>query len=316
MLDKKEVIGTSHAKIIVIGEHSVVYGQPAIALPLSAVGITVKVASGKEDGPVIKSSYYTGKVRDLPQRMLGTKQLLEELLRGVPENQKQIEISIQSTIPAERGMGSSAAVAIAIVRAIFRFYGWHLSEQQLLNLANISEIETHNNPSGLDAATAASSSPVWMIRDKEIKSIPINNSGYLLICDSGILGQTKEAIQIVRNKLDQDHETATALLYDLGMLTKKVKQYLSQNQLEKLGNAFKSAQTDLKSLGVSLPQIDKLIEISYKNGSLGSKITGGGRGGCFFCLLPTRKKAEKLAKIMKTHGVTQTWIEPLSARKE
>lgn len=316
MLDKKEVIGTSHAKIIVIGEHSVVYGQPAIALPLSAVGITVKVASGKEDGPIIKSSYYTGKVCDLPQKMLGTKQLLEELLRGVPESQKQIEISIQSTIPAERGMGSSAAVAIAIVRAVFRFYGWRLSEQQLLNLANISEIETHNNPSGLDAATAASSSPVWMIRDKEIESIPINSTGYLLICDSGILGQTKEAIQIVRNKLDQSPENATALLYELGLLTKKVKQYLSQNQLEKLGNAFKSAQTDLKSLGVSLPKIDKLIEISYKNGSLGSKITGGGRGGCFFCLLPTREKAENLAKIMKAHGVTQTWIEPLSARKE
>ncbi|MDI9205733.1 mevalonate kinase [Ligilactobacillus saerimneri] len=314
--DKLTAVGTSHAKIILIGEHSVVYGQPAIAFPLSAVSVRVTVTANNHHGVLIKSSLYTGPLVTAPATLAGTKHLVAELLRGLPADQRNITLNINSNIPAERGMGSSAAVAVAIIRAIFRFYGWTLNQDVLLHLANISEIDTHKNPSGLDAITAANASPIWMIRDHEIKKIPVTSRGYLVICDSGILGQTKEAIAIVRQKMERDPQGTTQHLYNLGQLTAQVRTLLAQDEVIALGQALGQAHQELKELGVSLPAIDDLITASYAHGSLGSKLTGGGRGGCFICLAADRPTAEKLADYMKTQGIVQTWIEPLATSKE
>lgn len=82
-----------------------------------------------------------------------------------------------------------------------QFLSLHFSEKELLAAANIEEVATHINPSGLDAATCASNTPIWMMAGK-IKRIPINLDGCLLICDTGIKGQTSEAIAAVKSGLE------------------------------------------------------------------------------------------------------------------
>lgn len=312
LTNEKKILaqGISNAKIILIGEHSVVYGQPAIALPLTTVNVNVTIKENDVSSTILESSYYTGNLSTLPSSMNGFKHLINYL---ITKNNitKPLTIKITSDLPAERGMGSSAAVAIAIIRAFYNYMNKPLTKTHLLNLANISEKDTHKNPSGLDAATSASEEPIWLIRNQELKNIPINLHGYLVICDSGIKGKTSEAISVVKEHLIQHPNETQHLIETLGQLTYNAKDALANNQITVLGDIFNDAQKALVSLGVSCPQLDKLISISLSNGSLGSKLTGGGKGGCFINLVKTRKEATHLSEVLLNAGATKTWIEPL-----
>ncbi|WP_281164648.1 mevalonate kinase [Liquorilactobacillus sicerae] len=314
--NQKNGFGKSHAKIILIGEHSVVYGQPAIALPLSAVKTQVTITANRTDKQTIDCRYFSGLITNLPTNMTGLQHLITYILAKIIQPVSGFKITIRSQLPEERGMGSSAATAVATIRALFDFFKLPLSHQQLLRLANIEEVDTHGNPSGLDAATSASSTPIWMIKNKELLPIPIHLDACLLICDSGVKGKTSEAVAEVKERLELQPIPTTQALNNLGKLAILARKQLTQNDSAALGKTFNQAQADLKSLGVSSPRLDSLIAQSLKLGSLGSKLTGGGRGGCFICLMPNRTSAEQAAIELKKAGVTATWIQPLSVEEE
>ncbi len=302
--------GTSNAKIILAGEHAVVYGEPAIALPLTTV--QAKATFRPQTGQTtIHSSYYDGPVATMPPAMNGIRTLLDQLMEA--ENYRDgYDLTIESALPAERGMGSSAAVAVAIVRAAFRFFDRPLNHQQLLTWAAVAEKITHKNPSGLDAATTASTNPVWLIRGHAPHPLPINVNATLLICDSGIKGKTSAAIMRVKDHLTNDPHTTHQHIHAIGAIVRKMKDALAANAVPKLGQLMNANQAELRALGVSTPQLDKLITLARQNGALGSKLTGGGCGGCFINLVPDPATAQRLATVLTAHGVTATWIEPLT----
>lgn len=302
--------GISNAKIILIGEHSVVYGQPAIALPLTTVNVKVTIEKSDLTDINIESTYFNGQLDTLPNSMIGFKHLIDYLTNknNVFES---LNIKIDSSLPAERGMGSSAAVSIALIRAFYNYINKPLTKTRLLNLANIAEKDTHKNPSGLDAATCASQEPIWMVRNQELKNIPVNLNGYLVIADSGIKGKTSEAISIVKERLIQHPDETQKLIENLGQLTYSAKDALSNNKIELLGDIFNDAQENLVKLGVSCSELNNLISVSLSNGALGSKLTGGGKGGCFINLVKSQSDALHLSNILKQNGATKTWIEPL-----
>lgn len=311
---KKLGLGTSHAKIILLGEHAVVYGRPAIALPLKTLKTTVQASFRTDGQKILESSYYTGPLAQVPAFMNGIKHLVEYILTQAHSTQG-LTLKVASELPIERGMGSSASVAIAIVRALAQLLDFPLDHTELLALANIAEKETHKNPSGLDAATSASDTPIWLIRDQEITSIPIEMEAYLVICDSGIKGKTSEAILAVKDALQSEPEKTTAHLDALGALTHKAKTALATNDVSGLGELLDQAQFHLRALGVSDTKLDELIALAKENGALGAKLTGGGKGGCFICLVSDRDKAKHLAQILLENGAASTWIEPLAQEK-
>ena len=161
---KEQGIGHSHAKIILMGEHSVVYGEPAIALPLPDVTLTAIIKLTNKGGHQIKSRYFEGPLNQIPEKMAGVQRLISSLMRRFNGESDQWIMTIKSQLPAERGMGSSAATAVAIVRAFFDLYEEKLERKQLLQLADIEEEVTHRSPSGLDAATVSSTSPLYFVK--------------------------------------------------------------------------------------------------------------------------------------------------------
>lgn len=211
-------------------------------------------------------------------------------------------------------MGSSAASAVAIIRAFFDYYNQPLDRTELLKLADVEEQITHRSPSGLDAATVSSAKPLFYVKGRIGVPIEMNLSATLVIADTGVKGATKEAINAVREELKNNHKLAQKHIEHLGTLVNQAKDYLVNNQSAKLGDAFNFAQTDLTALKVSDPALDKLIHVARDNGALGAKLTGGGRGGCMIALTQTAMGARRLASILKENGAHQIWLQPLDNR--
>ena len=311
---KQQGIGTSHAKIILMGEHSVVYGQPAIALPLPSVQLSVTLSSRQDNQRIIKSRYYHGSLENLPSSMIGIKKLIDTLSARFNDQETGWDLKIESQLPAERGMGSSAASAIAIIRAFFDYYDEPLDRTLLLQLADVEEQITHRSPSGLDAATVSSDKPLFYVKGRIGVPIEMNLDGSLVIADTGKKGATKEAILAVKDELKNNDEKAEDHIKHLGELVNQTKDYLAQNNIVKLGDALNFAQTDLAALNVSDPSLDHLIHVARDNGALGAKLTGGGRGGCMIALMQTAMGARRLASILKENGAHDIWLQPLDKR--
>lgn len=311
---KQQGIGTSHAKIILMGEHSVVYGQPAIALPLPSVQLSVTLSSRQDNQRIIKSRYYHGSLENLPSSMIGIKKLIDTLSARFNDQEIGWDLKIESQLPAERGMGSSAASAIAIIRAFFDYYDEPLDRTLLLQLADVEEQITHRSPSGLDAATVSSDKPLFYVKGRIGVPIEMNLDASLVIADTGKKGATKEAILAVKDELKNNNEKAEEHIKHLGELVNQTKDYLAQNDIVKLGDALNFAQTDLAALNVSDPSLDHLIHVARDNGALGAKLTGGGRGGCMIALMQTAMGARRLASILKENGAHDIWLQPLDKR--
>ena len=311
---KQQGIGTSHAKIILMGEHSVVYGQPAIALPLPSVQLSVTLSSRQDNQRIIKSRYYHGSLENLPSSMIGIKKLIDTLSARFNDQETGWDLKIESQLPAERGMGSSAASAIAIIRAFFDYYDEPLDRTLLLQLADVEEQITHRSPSGLDAATVSSDKPLFYVKGRIGVPIEMNLDASLVIADTGKKGATKEAILAVKDELKNNSEKAEEHIKHLGELVNQTKGYLAQNDIVKLGDALNFAQTDLAALNVSDPSLDHLIHVARDNGALGAKLTGGGRGGCMIALMQTAMGARRLASILKENGAHDIWLQPLDKR--
>ena len=254
---KEQGIGHSHAKIILMGEHSVVYGEPAIALPLPDVTLTAIIKLTNKGGHQIKSRYFEGPLNQIPEKMAGVQRLISSLMRRFNGESDQWIMTIKSQLPAERGMGSSAATAVAIVRAFFDFYEERLERKQLLQLADIEEEVTHRSPSGLDAATVSSTSPLYFVKGQAGVPLKMNLQATMVIADTGIKGATKEAIIAVKHELDTNHSTALSHINHLGKLVNLAKDYLSNNEAISLGIALNSAQNDLAALNVSDEHLDR-----------------------------------------------------------
>ncbi|WP_105150094.1 mevalonate kinase [Streptococcus suis] len=304
------VVGKANGKIILMGEHAVVYGQPAIAMPFSAVEITAQVRA-QGQALSVACDFYEGLVHRMPKIWESLKHAIRfSLYRIGAPTDPAIHIEISSTIPAERGMGSSAAVAVAVARALFAYYEKELTDSELWDIVQSSEKIAHGNPSGIDAATTSGKSPVFFIKQQPIEPFELKLHAHLVVADTGVTGNTLEAISDVADLLEKKPE-AIKLVEELGNLTRQAKEDLATDQAELLGSRMNQAHILLQKLGVSDPSLDKLVSLAQENGALGAKLTGGGRGGCMIALARTAQDAQNLAHILAQAGARQTWIQYL-----
>ncbi|MCR8967226.1 mevalonate kinase [Streptococcus zalophi] len=286
-------IGKSHSKIILIGEHSVVYGYPAIALPLKNIEVICQISPSKK--------LFHFKRNDT----LST--AIFSALDYLKIKEPYISYNIVSSVPEKRGMGSSAAVSIAAIRAVFDYYNESIDDRTLELLTNQAEIIAHVNPSGLDAKTCLSDEAIKFIRNVGFSTLPINLNAFLVIADTGIQGHTREAVQ----KVESLEEKALPHLKQLGKLATTIEKALTTKNISKIGQAMTAAHETLKQLGVSAKESDHLVNVAMKNGALGSKMTGGGLGGCIIAICQTQKEAEKISLQLEKEGAIKTWIEAL-----
>ena len=292
-MTKKIGVGKAHSKIILIGEHAVVYGYPAISLPLLEVEVTCRVLPA-----------------ETPWRLFEEDTLSMAVyasLEYLTIKDACIRCQIESAIPEKRGMGSSAAISIAAIRAVFDYYDAQLSQETLEILVNRAEMIAHMNPSGLDAKTCLSDQPIRFIKNVGFAELAMDLSAYLVIADTGVYGHTREAIQVVESK----GKEALPFLHALGELTQEAEEAIKHKDAEKLGEILSGAHENLKEIGVSSQEADSLVETAIHHGALGAKMSGGGLGGCIIALAANLEQAQELAQRLEEKGAVQTWIESL-----
>ena len=295
----KRGIGKSHSKIILIGEHSVVYGYPAIAIPLRKIGIECIVEEAK-------SNFFYNKVNTLSVAIFTA-------LKHLKKENAKIKYKITSQIPQKRGMGSSAAVSIAAIRAIFDYFEEDLTDELLEKLVNTAEIVAHQTPSGLDAKTCLSDKAIKFIKNKEFSYIDLNLDAYLVIVDTGIYGKTSEAIQSVKNLGSK----ADIPLKKLGDLTDEMAKILTENSksksemIDKAGKIMTKANTELGKLNITIEKTDLFVRTAIENGASGAKISGGGLGGCVIALAKNLEIVEKIKDGFTKCGAENIWVEKM-----
>ena len=295
----KRGIGKSHSKIILIGEHSVVYGYPAIAIPLRKIGIECIVEEAK-------SNFFYNKVNTLSVAIFTA-------LKHLKKENAKIKYKITSQIPQKRGMGSSAAVSIAAIRAIFDYFEEDLTDELLEKLVNTAEIVAHQTPSGLDAKTCLSDKAIKFIKNKEFSYIDLNLDAYLVIADTGIYGKTSEAIQSVKNLGSK----ADIPLKKLGDLTDEMAKILTENSksksemIDKAGKIMTKANTELGKLNITIEKTDLFVKTAIENGASGAKISGGGLGGCVIALAKNFEIVEKIKDGFTKCGAENIWVEKI-----
>lgn len=298
----KRGIGKSHSKIILIGEHSVVYGYPAIAIPLKKIEIECAIEEAK-------SNFFYDETDTLSVAIFTALKYLKK------ENVK-IKYKITSQIPQKRGMGSSAAVSIAAIRAIFNYFGENLEDELLEKLVNTAEIVAHKTPSGLDAKTCLSDKAIRFVKNKGFSYIDLNLDVYLVIADTGIYGNTGEAIQNVKNLGSK----AELSLKKLGRLTDEMTRILTGNienkeekikKISKIGEIMTAANTELGKLNITIEKTELFVKTAIENGAAGAKISGGGLGGCVIALAENFEIMEKVKDGFTKCGAENIWVEKI-----
>lgn len=292
-MTKKIGVGKAHSKIIWMGEHSVVYGYPAIAIPLQGIEVECHIYPAEEK---IHFDFYD---------TLST--AVYAALEYLNHTDVSITYAIRSEIPQKRGMGSSAAVSIAAIRAVFDYFDQSIDMDTLEILVNKAEIISHSNPSGLDAKTCLSDKVITFIRNIGFSTLDLDLDAYLIIADTGIYGNTREAVE----KVAQAEEANLLHLAVLGDLTEIVQKAIQDKDIQKIGHMMTEAHAHLQAIGVSIDVADQLVKLSLENGALGAKMSGGGLGGCIIALASTKADAEKISNALKEGGAVQTWIEKL-----
>ena len=331
-----EYISRSPGKVILLGEHAVVYNKLGIATTVDIYS-NVEIKS-REDNLVYINSI------NLKLKEYATKKSIENIINNIDslraeaertekleETRKYIDeikdlakhnkllpsfvvigkimkeygfvpcsIQINSQVP--KNLGSSASVFNGIAKGLSKFLGLDLPKEQIGFFANEGDKVVHGTPSGIDAYTIAHGGWVSYRKSEGIKPLNINFEFPLIIVDSGEPARTGETVGYIRKQREQHPSFVDSVLDRLDEISYNGLDAIKSQDLEKIGQMMIEYYRELKKLDISTPKLDEIVSIALKNNALGAKPTAGWGGGCCIVLARDHKQAEQLINIYKSKG--------------
>lgn len=286
-------------KLILMGEHAVVYGEPGLVLPLP--GLRAFVSFYPADAPQLHAPDLNLFLNE--DAMMASRHPLVTTVKrayayfaardDLPESLPALRYEIQSDIPVKRGMGSGTAISCAVFKAFAAYC------QQVINCSDIESFAQqmdqiyHGQPSGIDAAVIAHERPLrfqWSstlggtapITFLDFPALPV------LIADTGPARPTAEAVHRVAQRY-QCEPQVPQIIRRIGKLVSAAEQALMTGNMSALGVLLSENHACLQDLGISSPALDQLVLTAQTmlphEAVAGAKLSGAGLGGVCFALL-------------------------------
>jgi len=335
------------AKLILCGEHAVVYGRPAIALPLADLRAFASVEPAAPGAGLRLVAADLGSAWDVaanPERPLSELALATLAYLGRPT--ADLTLTLRSAIPIASGMGSGAALGTALARALADWAGVALAPAQLSKLVYASERRYHGTPSGIDNTVVAFEQAIWFERglddrrpttdDRAASASPSGRSSVvrrrssathhsspliepiavgapltLLVGDTGVRSATMLPVGAVRERWQAEPAVYEARFDAIGALVAQARVALATGDSALLGRLLDSNQRLLEQLGVSSPELERLVAAARAAGALGAKLSGAGWGGVMLALVtPQTRPAVEAA--LRAAGATQVLATTVS----
>ncbi len=317
LADMPAITATAPGKIILFGEHAVVYGQPAIAVPVNQVKARAIISAkpGQPRGSLYLQAPDIG--LDLRWDQLPPDHPLVLVIKGVLKKTQidqppALTVRVTSTIPMAAGLGSGAAVSVATIRAFSEFLGRPLPNDEISQLAFEIEKLYHGTPSGIDNAVITFEKPIYFTKivnedTGKVETIQVSNPFTFVIGDTGIPSPTSAAVGDVRKAWQADGVLFQELFENIGEIAKKARQAIEIGDNAALGPLMNENQILLKKMGVSSIELERLVQAARRAGAHGAKLSGGGRGGNMIALATT-ESALHVADALTEAGATNTII--------
>ena len=304
---------TAPGKIILFGEHAVVYGQPALAVPVTQVEAEVRIDRIFSSG--IRINAPNIRLNDKLEALAPNNPLAATIINTLAAFQDNslsgVSILIRSTIPIASGLGSGTAVTVAIIRALAKHLKKELTDEEISDLAFETEKLYHGTPSGIDNTVVTYARPVYFIKGQPIQVLKVEQPFMIVIADTGVHAETKEAVRDVRIEQHKYPEKYETLFATIGSIAATARGLVESGMPESLGPLMDENHAMLRSMRVSSPELDNLVQAAREAGALGAKMSGGGRGGNMIALVQA-SQAGAIAKALKDAGATNTIITRIS----
>jgi hydroxymethylglutaryl-CoA reductase len=299
---RRSSTAAGHGKAILLGEHAVVYGRHAVAAPIP-LAIEARVEDADEGVSLLIPRWGVEQRLhpDAAQPQSFHKPsgvILTEL--GLTDRPMRIEVFPH--VPRAMGLGGSAAVAVAIIRALNEHFALGLSDEEVNRLAFESEKVAHGTPSGVDN-TLATYGKFVLYRKGEppiVKALTVSEPIPVVIGMTGVESLTAKMVARVRTAWERNPKRYERIFDEIDSLTLQGIRAIAENDLTQLGELMNINQGFLNALQVSCWEIEELIQIARENGALGAKLTGGGGGGSIIAICP--EDGDRVVRAMQEAG--------------
>ena len=295
---------SAFGKVIILGEHAVVYGRPALAAPIP-LAMEARVVSARERTLVIPRWGIEQHIPSRSDNPQGLSAVLPVLLEQLKLSQEQMTIEVFPNVPRAMGLGGSAALAVAVVRSLSAFYKLRLSDEEVNDLAYQCELAAHGTPSGVDNTIATYGVPLTFQRNpnnsasthQEIRpAVPMP----MVVGISHTESFTANAVEQVRKARELHHEHYEGIFDQIASLTRRGIAAFQEGSFEELGAAMNFCHGYLNAMQLSTPGLEELVHIARTHGALGAKLTGAGGGGSILALCPENQ--QEVASAMENSG--------------
>jgi mevalonate kinase len=304
--------GSGKGKVILFGEHFVVYGLPALAAGISSE-TTARLTRIRSFGHTLvdnRPAMPGYKKEKYEEQKASLENILKHL--NIDTTRVGFQIDLEGDLVCASGIGASAASCVAIVRALNDEFKLGLNNEQVNEAAYEGEKGYHGTPSGLDNTASTYDGLVWFERDlsggaPKFEILKLDTAMHLVIAATGITASTKVVVDDVRTKKEADPEWFESISKEYKQLVQDAKEALIKGDILKVGKLMNRNHELLQQLTVSCIELDNLVKIARENGAVGSKMTGTGRGGNMIALAPDEMTMKKIANALEKAKAAGVW---------
>jgi hydroxymethylglutaryl-CoA reductase len=276
--------GSASGKVILIGEHAVVHGKHALALPISHA-LQATCSASKSQGQLRIPAW---RIQQNTDSNSGAASIATLILRHFDAVGANIDINVQARIPLGVGLGSSAALAVALIRALAKYLNVSMTDAEVNALAFDCEKLSHGTPSGIDNSLAVYDQPLLFCKNNSppVQELVLAEPVPMVIGISGLRGSTREQVAAVNSRRERAPALYDSLFSEIDSLALQARDALLATDYENLGIQMNICHGLLNSLGVSTPELEHMVVVARQSGAVGAKLTGAGGGGSVIALCP------------------------------